>query len=194
MTKNLELLKHIGRYLGKVNWKLAKETSAAELKLFQRVPIDIDKSYFVFGDSKILLKFKTFYLTRCVKKRPRYMQCSIDEYASELWSSSNDDFGLNLDEELIFLYRHENALTVGKSEKWLIETILNKITDRNRNGLVTIILSEIRIPDLEKSGELEFVNLSEKAMNQVASDIFKSSKIESNTGKASAGNKYICME
>lgn len=194
MTKNLELLKHIGRYLGKVNWKLAKETSAAELKLFQRVPIDIDKSYFVFGDSKILLKFKTFYLTRCVKKRPRYMQCSIDEYASELWSSSNDDFGLNLDEELIFLYRHENALTVGKSEKWLIETILNKITDRNRNGLVTIILSEIRIPDLEKSGELEFVNLSEKAMNQVASDIFKSSKIENSTGKASAGNKYICME
>lgn len=180
MTENLELFKFTRLYLGQMNWKLIKETSENELKLFQKIPIDVSKSYIVFGNLSTLSKFRAFYLTRCIKKRPLYSQYSMYEYASELSSSSKDEYGLNVDQDLIFLYRHEHAFSLGNSETWLVETILNKVADRNRDGLVTIILSEMRMPALEESGELEFINLSGKITAQAVSNILKSSKKDQN--------------
>jgi hypothetical protein len=45
----------------------------------------------------------------------------------------------------------------------LTETILNKVASRNRDGLITVILSEVRVPSLEDSSELKVINLSNVA-------------------------------
>jgi hypothetical protein len=162
MSENLELFKFARLYLGQTNWKNLKDTSKAELELFQKEPIDLTKSYIVYGNKDLLNKFKAFYLTRCLKTRPLYMQCYVTDYASELTSSTKDEYGLNVDQDLIFLYIHKHSIsTLGKSETWLTETILNKVASRNRDGLITIILSEIRVPLLEDTTEIEVINLSE---------------------------------
>lgn len=160
MTENLELLKFTRLYLGQANWELIKKTTEEELKLFQKYPIDLNKSYLILGTENLLNKYRAFFLTRCLKKRPLYAQYSMHDYATELSSATKDDGGLNVDMDLIFLYRHRHLLTLGRSEDWLIETTLNKIANRNRDGLVTVILSEVRMPFLESCGELKVINLS----------------------------------
>ena len=161
MSKDLELFKFARLYLGEENWDLIKKTSEKELNLFKKHAIDLSTSYIVIGNADILNKYRAFYLTRCVKNRPLYMQCSMHKYAEELTSDTKDEYGLNIDQDLIFLYLHKyNISTLGNSEKWLMETTLNRVADRNREGLVTIILSEVRAPLLESSGELKVINLS----------------------------------
>ena len=81
MSENLELIKFTRLYLGQTNWEYMKKTSKEELELFKKTPIDLNKSYFVLGSPELLNKYKAFYLTRCVKKRPLYSQYFMDEYA-----------------------------------------------------------------------------------------------------------------
>lgn len=166
MTDNLELFEFIKVYLGDDNWKNLKKITSEELSLFSSFTLDINKSYIVFGSEDLLNKFKAFYLTRCVKKRPLYSQYFILEYAEALSGATKDEFGLNIDRDLIFIYRHKHMQTLGNSETWLLETILNKVAERNRDGLVTIILSEQRMPFLEKCGELSSINLSGAIANK----------------------------
>lgn len=184
MSENLELLKFTRLYLGQSNWELIKKTSEKELALFQKTPIDLTKSYLVLGDKNMLNKYRAFFLTRCIKKRPLYAQYAMYDYANELSSSTKDEFGLNVDMDLIFLYRHKHQLTIGKSEDWLIETTLNKVANRNRDGLVTVILSEIRMPTLEISGELEVVNLSGAVIGERKEFVLNKMKTEGTTSSA----------
>lgn len=162
----VELLEQVKEFIGEENREILKKISGKEKELFIKSPIDIDKSYIVYGNRELLKKFKAFYLTRCVKKKPRYSQYFILEYAETLSGNTKDEFGLGVDKELIFLYRHEHMQTLGNSEIWLLETILNKVAERNRDGFVTIILSEQRMPYLEKSGELEIINLSKVIVHE----------------------------
>ena len=164
MRDNSELHKQVRLYLGKSNWDYIAKTTESEKALFQGQNLDLTKSYIVYGSRDLLLKFKTFYLTRCIKTKPLYMQCFIDEYASALTYGTKDEYGLNIDQDLVFLYIHEYSVSeVGRSEAWLTGAILNKVASRNREGLVTIILSEVQVPSLAKSPELEIINLSETA-------------------------------
>lgn len=160
MGENLELFKFAKLYLGQNNWKYLKKTSKEELEIFKKNNLDLNKSYIVLGNADLLNKFKAFYLTRCIKKRPLYSQFYMDEYASQLSSGTKDEYGLNIDQDLIFLYKNNHSFTFGNSEAWLKETVLNKIANRNRDGLITIVLTEISLPELENSGELIFINLA----------------------------------
>ena len=191
MTDNLELIKFIRLYLGQTNWEYAKKTSDDDLKLFQKYSKDIeklDRSYLVLGTEELLKKFKAFFLTRCIKKRPLYAQYSMYDYATELSSVTKDDGGLNVDMDLVFLYRHKHQMVTDKAEDWLVETVLNKVANRNRDGLVTVILSEISMPTLETSGELEVVNLSGVAMSNRKEDVLK--RIKSEGTSSSSGTVY----
>ena len=162
MNENLELFKFTRLYLGQSNWEYMQNSSEGELKLFKKFPINLKCSYIVYGNKDLLNKFKAFYLTRCLKSRPLYAQFFITDYANELMSNTKDEYGLNIDQDLIFLYIHRHSVsTLGRSETWLTETILNKVSSRNRDGLVTIILSEVKVPLLEDSSEIEVINLSE---------------------------------
>ena len=164
MTKkesDIELCKFARLYLGSSNWSWLQKTSKEELKLFKSFPINLATSYIVYGTPEMLSKFKAFYLTRCLKSRPLYMQCFIGDYANALMSSTKDEYGLNIDQDLIFLYIHEHSISeIGKSEMWLSGTILNKVASRNREGLVTIILSEIRVASLEAPREFKIIRLN----------------------------------
>ena len=170
MRDNRDLHKQVRLYLGKSNWDYIAKTTEAEKALFKKQNIDLSKSYIVYGTRSLLLKFKTFYLTRCVKTKPLYMQCYADDYASALSSKTPDDFGLNVDQELIFLYIHEYSISeIGNSGAWLASTILNKVASRSRDGLVTIILSEWKVPSLAQSPELnviDFFNIAKQGQIQ----------------------------
>lgn len=184
MTENLELLKFTRLYLGQANWELIKKTTEEELKLFQKYPIDLNKSYLILGTEDLLKKYRAFFLTRCIKKRPLYAQYSMHDYATELSSPIKDDGGLNVDMDLIFLYRHKHLLTLGRSEEWLEETVLNKVANRNRDGLVTVILSEVRMPTLEHSEEMKIINLFGVATNERKEYVIKKIKTEGITNSS----------
>ena len=187
MSKDLDLSKQIRLYLGKTNWDNLKKASPKEHAMFQKQLIDLEQSYIVYGGRNLLLKFKAFYLTRCIKEKPLYMQCYIDEYAIALSSSTKDDYGLNIDQDLIFLYIHEYSVSdLGRSEAWLTETILNKVASRNRDGLRTIILSEVRVPSLACSAELKVIDFAGVAMKEVMNKISTSS-ISTSTGSSTKG-------
>lgn len=155
----VELFKYARLYLGSNNWEEIRKTSKKELKLFQDTNISLDSSYFVCGNTSLLRKFKAFYLTRCLKKRPLYTECSLYEYAEGFSSIDKDEFGLNVSKDLLFLYMHEHIFTLGNSRTWLTETVINKIADRNRVGLITIILSELDMPEFENCGEMRVIKL-----------------------------------
>ena len=192
MRDNTNLHKQIRLYLGKANWDYIAKTTEAEQALFQQQNLDLTKSYIVYGNRDLLLKFKTFYLTRCIKTKPLYMQCYIDEYASALNSNTKDEYGLNIDQDLIFLYIHEYSVSeLGRSEAWLTGTILNKVASRNRDGLVTIILSEVKIPSLATSSELEVINLSEVVLKEGMKTILSNrEKFANGEGKDKTYNMY----
>lgn len=191
MKDNSNLHKQVRLYLGKANWDYIAKTTEAEKALFQRQSLDLKKSYIVYGNRDLLLKFKTFYLTRCIKSKPLYMQCYIDEYASALTSNTKDEYGLNIDQDLIFLYIHEYSVSeLGRSEAWLTGAILNKVASRNRDGLVTIILSEVKIPSLATSPELEVINLSDVVIKEGMKAILSKEKFANGEGKDSAYNMY----
>lgn len=174
MSENLELFKFARLYLGQTNWEYLKKTSEVELALFQKQPINLENSYIVYGNKDILNKFKAFYLTRCLKTRPLYMQCFVDEYAGSLMTNTKDEYGLNVDQDLIFLYIHEYSVSdLGRSEAWLTQTILNKVASRNREGLTTIILSEVRVPSLATSSELSVINLMEAKIAETKQEALK---------------------
>lgn len=170
----IELFKYARLYLGVDNWKTMKETSSEELALFKQVNMSLNKSYFIMGNRKLLEKFKAFYLTRCLKKRPLYTQCSLYEYADGMSSADKDEFGLNVSKELLFLFMHEHVPSLGNSRKWLTETIINKVADRNIKGLVTIILSEVEVEEFEKCGELEVIDFQESIRSKNTVEILQS--------------------
>lgn len=189
-TQDVELLEFAEKYLGEHNWSFFKKITKDDFKLFQKFPIDVNKSYLVYGNTELLNKFKAFYLTRCVKKRPIYSQYFILEYAEALSGNTKDDFGLGIDQDLIFLYRHNHMQTLGNSEIWLCEAIINKVAERNRDGLVTVILSEQRMQSLDKCGELEVINLSKVVKNKIVQEAAQSVSvgITTNDFKTSVSN------
>ena len=85
---------------------------------------------------------------------------------------------MNVDQDLIFLYKNNHEYSFGNSETWLAETTRNKIANRNREGLVTVVLSEIRMPVLEESGELEVINLAGGATSIATKKILESVNIK----------------
>ena len=98
---------------------------------------------------------------------------------------------MNIDQDLIFLYIHEYSVSeLGRSEAWLTGTILNKVASRNRDGLVTLILSEVKIPSLAGSPELEVINLSEVANKEVMKSILSKEKFANGEGKDKTYNMY----
>lgn len=173
-----ELLKQVRLYLGKENWDILLKITKKEMNFFKTFPLNMSKTYFVIGKRNTLEKFRAFYLTRSVKNKPIYRQYHMYEYASVL-SGSIEDSGLIVDVELLFLDRHNQTYELGNTDKWLNEVILSKVADRNRDRLVTVILSEIPMPTLENSGEFEIINLIGSSIVSKKADL---SKFSNGTG------------
>lgn len=164
-VQKTELFKQLKSYLGKDNWEAMRHTSKLELSLFQKFVIDLNKSYFIKGSQDLLMKFKAFYLTRCLKKHPLYVQCSINDYVEGLVSADRDEFGLNVSKDLLFLYVNRHLPTLGNSRLFQTEITIGKIADRNRDGLITVVLSETSVSEFEQCGEMDIINLYESVQS-----------------------------
>ena len=180
MKDKKELTKQILLYLGKENAKWLLERTEKEKKLLNGLNLNLKKSYIVYGNKDILSKFKAHYLAINVKSHCTYGQYYVDEYVNSITSPTKDDYGLNIDQDLVFIYVHEYSIsTIGNTELWITGVILNKVANRNRSGLVTIILSEARIPLLDKSSELEVINLSKVVKMETIQEAAKEIKLSS---------------
>lgn len=172
-------------YLGEYDWNIySNEISKKEFKFFKEFPINVLKSYLVLGKNnhKLLDKFKAYYLTRRYSeireknlKRSTPYEFDMLSYAKVLSSNTKEEYDLadTSQAELVFLYRHAHSSISEYSEAWLQNTILNKVAERNRDGLVTIILSEQHMLTLENSGEFEVINLSKVKQNQAIREALK---------------------
>ena len=182
-AKLIELCKYVRLYLGPDNWAAIKATTEKEHLLFQKHDLIPHTSYFVKGKRDLLNKFKAFFLTRCLKERPLYVQCSFYEYVEGLSSADKDEFGLNVSKDLLFLYLHKHMYEVGRSRQWFVESAINRIADRNRAGLVTVILSEIGVPEIEECGEMKVINLGGAQSLETVKEILEEDNSEDNPSR-----------
>ncbi len=158
MTNQEEIMESIDSYLGESEIATLKTITKDKLKTFYKKGIKLGKSYFVKGDQETLKQFKAFYLVLVNKEsnRMKYSYRMLTEYLRTLGEGSIDDIVVD---ELLFLYSHANELyKTEASVAWVTATILNEVANRNRKQLVTIILSEKGMPELENSSELDVIN------------------------------------
>lgn len=165
MLKDINLIKFAKKFLGDYHWDYARKTTKEELELFKKNNIKSNKSYLVLGTPDVLNKFQAFYLTRCIKDKPDYKQFHLDSYVDAIFSDTMDESGLGIDVDLIFIYKNDCEFPSEKAESTICNAVLNKITNRNRDGLSTVILTEMQLPMLQKSKELEFINLLKLVRN-----------------------------
>ena len=170
MVNKREVQESIDSYLGDSEKIILKTIDKKTLALFLSKKIKLNTSYFVKGNEKLLKQFKAFYLVLRNKdsvrlKHGKYMLSEyVRNYLSITTPSNIDDIEV---EELLFLYAHENGSGTDKLDAWMSKAIINEISNRNRKDYTTIILSERSIPEIEKSKEVEVINLFPKSKNGV---------------------------
>ena len=123
-----EIEDSIDVYLGQQK-EVLKTIDFPTLKMFIKAKIELNTSYFVKGDYKILNQFRAYYLANSAKgkERLKYGSKMISEYASILSSDNKDDLGVD---EVLFIYAHKDNVDIGNTDNWLNQTILNEIVNR----------------------------------------------------------------
>lgn len=165
-------------YIGKENAALLETFTDKDWEDLFNLNLDLDKSYFVKGSESKLKKFEAFFLMRCSFEKPLYAHYFLSEYIARAGSLiATDDSEVSFAEkDLLFLYVHNNILGIGNSETWVFTAALNKVTNRNRIGYRTIILSERNISLLSSSPELITVSLGGSVENRDPSAIAHTTK------------------
>lgn len=152
----------IKEYLGEDNLKILKSISQEEYNLFKSFQISPAQSYFVKGTSDKLKKFQAYFVALCSQKRYSYSTFMMMDYVSGLSERTDDlTFLMGADKELLFLYLHKESAGIGNTDNWMGTSALDKIANRNRKNLVTMVLSERDFYILERSDELKNINLGE---------------------------------
>ena len=192
MVDKREVTESIDSYLGEEEKAVLRTLSKNTLKLFLSKRIQLGKSYIVRGTPEILKQFKAFYLVSCNKGTTRFKFGSymMSEYASTL--TNGDPNGDLVVDELLFLYAHKNDIDLGNSETWLAKTIVNSVANRNRKGYATVLLTERDLPLIKQSGELEYINLTTKAIENRNSNTVKAFKEQNKI--SSPASKNSCYQ
>lgn len=163
MVDNSDLRAEISAYLGKVRTGILDMFSKQDWDLFEGLNINPKKSYFVKGSKAKLKKFEAYFLFLCAYNKPLHKSYLFEEYARILSapvnSENNDLDEVGVDRELVILYLHDVQMGIGNTTGWITVTVLNKIANRNRQGNVTLVLSERDFIPLQNTTELEYVNL-----------------------------------
>ena len=63
----MKFLNKLGYTWAKLTWEYIRKTTPKELELFKKNPIDLTKSYIVYGNRELLLKFKVFFILQGIK-------------------------------------------------------------------------------------------------------------------------------
>ena len=94
----------IAIYLGEENMENLKKITREDYELFTSLNINTKKSYFVKGSSKMLKKFKAYFIARCSFERYSYATAMLKEYVEGLVDKKDDLTSvLGVERELLFL-------------------------------------------------------------------------------------------
>lgn len=159
------------RYVGEKVKKILQRTTLKQMKLFESLVSSTRGAYFVKGSRKMLRRFQAYFIAKCASKAYSYATFMLKEFVEGYTENSDDDaFVAGRGKDLLFLYLHREAAGTGNTDTWMGKTALDKITNRKRKGLVTVVLSEREFPVLEGSKELKVLDLggAEKAVDTEA--------------------------
>lgn len=180
MTKNSDLRAEISAYLGKTRTLILDKLTKKEWETFEKLKINPRNSYFVKGDKEALKKFEAYFLFLCAYSKPLYKNYLFEDYArlisnlNNVSTSTNDDLDeIGIDRELVILYIHDVQMGVGNTTGWLTVTVLNKIANRNRQGNITLVLSERDFVAFQDSTELKCIDLGGATLVAKASEILE---------------------
>ena len=204
MDQDAKLLRdEIAAYLGTDRTKILDNFKDDDWKKFQGLHVNPKCSYFVKGSPKRLKKFEAYFLFLCAYKKPLYNRYLIEEYkdilTAPMKANSEELDEIGSDRELIFLYMHNVEMGVGNTTGFVTVTILNKIANRNRQGNVTVVLSERDFPAFQNTAELKVIDLGGASITAQASaiveNIVKKSKdentdIQTKTKHPNVGGAY----
>ena len=176
----------IAIYLGEENLNNLKSITPEDYQLFTSFNLNTKNSYFVKGSSKLLRKFKAYFIALCSFYRYSYATAMLKEYVEGLTDKADDMTSiLGVERELLFLYLHREVSGLGNTDAWLCASTLDRVANRKRKGLVTVILSERSFPSFENSKELKVIDLGgyAKTINpsQVAEAVLKEKSEDTGT-------------
>ena len=173
--KRGDVNKEIESYLGEDNLKLIRSLTEGELAKLKSYKINPSQSYFVKGSKEKLDKFMAYFLAKCVYSRPSYMKIMLKEYI-EGYLDRHDEgtFLLGADKQLLFLYLHKEVSGIGNTDAWIGTSTLDKVANRNRKGLVTVVLSERTFDILEESSEFKVIQLGGATITESVKRVAKS--------------------
>lgn len=144
------------------------------------------KSYFVYSPSETqLMKFAAYYLAKC--GAIVFREYFVRELASLLVDGDpmDDNSSIYVMEDLLILYNHRNNNYLGKSEDFVYGQVINKVTERNRLRLPTLILSEVKDEKYINSGEFEEITLTLGKLQSAVKGVTESRPVNSNAGEKS---------
>ena len=148
----------IASYLGEDNLKYLQSITKEEYNLFTSLNINTRRSYFVKGTLKVLKKFRAYFIALCAIQRYSYSTVMLKEYVVGLADKDDDITSMGV-EELLFMYLHRESSGVGGTDAWIGATAVDRIANRKRKGLVTVVLSERSFPPIESSKEVKVIDL-----------------------------------
>lgn len=176
MSNDSELRAEISAYLGEKRTKILDYLPQAEWDDFKNRNINLKKSYFVKGSKAKLKKFEAYFLFLCAYAKPLYKNYLFEEYARILSAPVTEDLNedeIGIDRELVILYIHDVQMGVGNTTGFYTVTVLNKIANRNRQGNITLVLSERDFPAFEGTTELSYIDLGGASKSAQAGEIAK---------------------
>lgn len=136
-----------------------KETTKEMSLAFSKVGLkpNTTQSYFVYGANQdILYKFAAF----CIINGNRNFSLYFVKDLTERLMSDRPEDTLEFKNDLLIIYNHKHLHAIGLQQDLYYSSIINRVVERNRKKLPTLILSEIKEPMYEKSEELEIIDLS----------------------------------
>lgn len=167
-----EVLDSFYQYLGEKNLKYLRKTKPEEREMFEKLLPSTSKNYFVKGKGSLLKKFKAYFTARCFYQRPDIATFMLKEYIEGITENNDDElFVAGSEKELVFLYLHGEVSGWGNTDNWIASTTIDKVANRKRRGLKTVILSERDFPLLEETKELKVIDLGGAEKARTAEEI-----------------------
>jgi hypothetical protein len=150
----------IKEYLGDYA-NILRDITLEEYEAFTNIFPKVNKgAYFVKGTEELLRKFKAYFIAKCVMQRYDYASIMLRDYIEGITNhNDNELFVAGVSKELLFLYLHGEISGIGNTDNWLGSTTLDRMVNRKREGLITVLLSERSFPIIENSKEIIVFNL-----------------------------------
>ena len=147
-------------YVKEENVKILNKLTLKECEILESLITSTKGSYFVKGSRKSLKRFRAYFIAKCLFNKPRYATFMLKDYIEGLAEKNDDEtFLAGSERELLFLHIHRESSGVGNTDSWMALATIDKVANRKRKGLTTVVLSEREFPLMEGSKEFKVIDL-----------------------------------